>query len=510
MCDVSILFYQPHLFTTKEEEEKDFMNIRCSKHTRIFRACGLVLAALFASIWTLSLLATPAHAASVTITPAGTFDDSSGTYIQAHGGGITKVGSTYYWFGEDKTGESSGNAFFQNVPCYSSTDLAHWTFVHNVLTKQASGDLGPNRIIERPKVIYNSSTNQYVMYMHVDNSSYSEAKVGVATSSSICGDYSYRGSFQPLGFQSRDMNLFKDDDGTAYLLSEDRANGLRIDKLSADYLSVASAVTVLTPNHEAPAMFKLNGRYYLLGSHLTGWNTNDNEYTTATSLSGPWSGWSDFAPPGSNTLNSQTTFVLPVSGSSGTTFMYMGDRWTPSSLGTSPYIWLPLQVNGANITMSWHSTWSIDTATGLWQDAGSTYYNISNKHSGMLLDVSGASKTAGTKVIQWTNNGGANQDWTLVSVGGGYFNIVNKNSGMLLDVTSSSTSAGADIIQWSSTGGANQQWSLVAVSGGYYNIVNRNSGLVLDVNGASTSTGANVIQWTNNGGANQQWVLNSL
>lgn len=30
-----------------------------------------------------------------------------------------------------------------------------------------------------------------------------------------------RGSFQPLGFQSRDMGLFKDDDGSAYLLSED-------------------------------------------------------------------------------------------------------------------------------------------------------------------------------------------------------------------------------------------------------------------------------------------------
>lgn len=31
----------------------------------------------------------------------------------------------------------------------------------------------------------------------------------------------FRGSFQPLGFQSRDMGLFKDDDGSAYLLSED-------------------------------------------------------------------------------------------------------------------------------------------------------------------------------------------------------------------------------------------------------------------------------------------------
>ncbi len=479
----------------------------CRKY---LRAAGMMIAALLAIVFAGVSGPVPGHAAAVNITPAGSFTDNNGAYIQAHGGGITKVGSTYYWFGEDKKGESSSNTSFQDIPCYSSTDLAHWTFVAYVLTKQSSGDLGPNRIVERPKVIYNSTTGQYVMYMHIDSSSYSEAKVGVATSTSICGSYSYRGSFQPLGFQSRDMNLFKDDDGSAYLLSEDRANGLRIDKLSSDYLSVASAVAVLTPNHEAPAMFKLNGRYYLFGSHLTGWSTNDNEYTTATSLSGPWSSWSDFAPPGSNTLNSQTTFVLPISGSAGTTFMYMGDRWTTSNLGTSPYIWLPMQVNGANVTMSWHNTWSIDTVTGVWQDAGSTYYDFGNKNSSMLLDVTGSSTTAGASVIQWTNNGGANQQWTLVSVSSGYFNIVNKNSGMLLDVTSSSTTAGANIIQETSTGGANQQWSLVAVSGGYYNIVNKNSGLLLDVNGASTTAGAKVIQWTSTGGANQQWVLNSL
>ena len=59
------------------------------------------------------------------------------------------------------------------------------------------------------------------MWMHIDSSNYGEAKVGVATSGSICGSYSYRGSFQPLGYQSRDMGLFQDTDGSAYLLTED-------------------------------------------------------------------------------------------------------------------------------------------------------------------------------------------------------------------------------------------------------------------------------------------------
>src|SRR5262249_29851470 len=110
-----------------------------------------------------------ASAATVAITPGTAWKDTSGHPIQAHGGGMIKIGATYYWFGEDKTGESKGDTPFRNVPCYSSTDLAHWTFVRNVLTAQKSGDLGPGRIVERPKVIYNASTKQYVMYFHSDD-----------------------------------------------------------------------------------------------------------------------------------------------------------------------------------------------------------------------------------------------------------------------------------------------------------------------------------------------------
>jgi hypothetical protein len=46
--------------------------------------------------------------------------------------------------------------------------------------------------------------------------------------------------------------------------------------------------------------------------------------------------------------------------------MFMGDRWIPSSLGTSPYIWLPLTVSGTNVSLAWHASWHIDTATGTW------------------------------------------------------------------------------------------------------------------------------------------------
>jgi hypothetical protein len=306
-----------------------------------------------------------ASAAEVAIVPGTAWTDTQGHPIQAHGGGMIKVDGTYYWFGEDKTGESQDDAYFRNVPCYSSTDLAHWTFVANVLTVQASGDLGPNRVIERPKVIYNQSTRQYVMYLHVDTKGHTATRVGVATSPTVCGRYDYLGSTQPLGKKSLDITLFQDDDGAAYLLSESRTDGLRMYRLSADYLRVASLVTVLD-DFESPALFKLNGRYFLLGSRKTGWKTNDNAFTTSTSLSGGWAKWAPFAPKGSHTFNSQTTFVLPVVGSQGTTWMFLGDRWKPDSLGTSPYIWLPLTVTGSTVSLAWYDRWTIDAATGRW------------------------------------------------------------------------------------------------------------------------------------------------
>ena len=237
-----------------------------------------VQAFLAAAATTLSLVGlsqAPAQAATSSFTPGQRWTDTSGTTLQMHGLGIVKVGSAWYGFGEDKTGESSSNAYFQDIPCYSSTDLSHWTLQGRALSKQASGDLGPNRIVERPKVVFNAGTNTFVMYLHIDNSSYGEAKVGVATSSTPCGPYNYRGSFQPLGHQSRDLGLFQDTDGTGYLLSEDRASGLRIDKLSSDYLSVVSAGgsgggVALFPDYAAPALGKTNGNHFFLASHPPG------------------------------------------------------------------------------------------------------------------------------------------------------------------------------------------------------------------------------------------------
>jgi hypothetical protein len=80
----------------------------------------------------------------------------------------------------------------------------------------------------------------------------------------------------------------------------------------------------------------------------------------------------------------------------------------------------------------------------------------------------------------------------------------------LLDVGGVSTDDGARVIQWTANGGQNQQWLPQPVGGGYYTLTARHSGKVLDISGVSMDDGAPAIQWTPNGGANQQWLLRSV
>lgn len=155
---------------------------------------------------------------SLQIVPGATWTaTNTGLHIQAHGAGFFEEAGVYYMIGEDKT----GGTFFQNINAYSSRNLVEWKFEASLLSQADTGDLGPHRIVERPKIIHNDLTSTYVMYMHIDSADYSDARVGVATCNSATGKYTYRGSFRPLGCESRDIGLFKDNDGSAYLFTED-------------------------------------------------------------------------------------------------------------------------------------------------------------------------------------------------------------------------------------------------------------------------------------------------
>jgi hypothetical protein len=443
-----------------------------------------------------------ALAASVTIANGTQFRDTSGNVVHAHGGGVIKVNGYYYWFGENRA--------TKYVDVYRSTDLKTWEFRNHVLTPGSHPELGSANI-ERPKVIYNSSTGQYVMWMHKENATdYSEARAAVATSSTVDGAYTYRGSFRPLGNMSRDITLFKDDDGTAYMMSAARENAdMNVYRLTPDYLSVSSLVKTLWPGswREAPAMFKRNGVYFLLTSGATGWAPNQQKYATAPSIDGTWTALQNIGD--ATAYNSQTAFVLPIQGSQTTSYLYMGDRWAGAwggPVNDSQYVWLPLQFpTNTSMTMGYSDQVAIDTATGVVQGLGATYTTLAARHSGKCLDVNSASTADGAVVQQWSCNGGTNQQWQLQDVGGGYFQVIARHSGKCLDVVSASTADGAAVKQYACNGGTNQQWQLQDAGGGYSRVVARHSGKCLDVVNASTADGAAVKQYACNGGTNQQW-----
>ncbi|GMK37490.1 hypothetical protein PCCS19_05440 [Paenibacillus sp. CCS19] len=375
---------------------------------------------------------------STAFLPGQVMRDTDGNVIDAHGPGFMydEQSGKYYWYGEYHNGVWPG----QGVRVYSSTDLYNWKdegmaltlvksmddFTNDPLISQLYAgrtdtynvwaDIRVGRILERPKVIYNEKTHKYVMWAHMDGDknadnnaqNYGKAQAGYAISDSPTGPFVYQRSYrmdmapadQTDYFPSdkgmaRDMNLFKDDDGTGYLIySSEENRTIYISKLLDDYSDVAGwhkdgnvdangnpvrdttykavygtdYVRVFPGGvREAPAMFKYNGKYYLLTSGATGWAPNVNMYSVADSIFGPWSTLSDpfvrtsaSDPDPAKAFNSQTSSVIPVDAAKGK-FIYVGDDWNGGSFagGAAKYVWLPIEFGqGSEMTIKWYSSWN--------------------------------------------------------------------------------------------------------------------------------------------------------
>lgn len=250
-----------------------------------------------------------------------------------------------------------------------------------------------NGVVERPKVIYNEKTGKYVMWFHLDGEgvgTYNLAQTGVAVSDSPTGPFKLVNTLNPNGCESRDMTLFVDDDGTAYLLysSEDN-NVLHIAELTEDYTDLTGRYSrnyVYSSGskgifaREAPAIFKYDGYYYLISSGCTGWNANAMGYSVtdditagmgtvdSTGGNGPFQFENNQAlnspcigTDASTSFGGQSTYVLPVQGKDGC-FIYMADKWNSGNLMNSRYQWLPIQIDSENrtLTLSWSDEWTLD------------------------------------------------------------------------------------------------------------------------------------------------------
>ena len=223
-----------------------------------------------------------------------------------------------------------------------------------------------------------SSAVEWVMWAHVDTADYSAARVGVAVSTTgPAGPFVYRGSHRPGGpdaaaaNEARDLTLFQDDDGSAYVFYSSEGNRvMHIARLDDTLMSVSpdpahSTRALVDLGREAPAVFRCGGWVYLLTSGCTGWAPNAAEAFAARSPLGPWVSLGSPAAGGTpaaraRTFHSQPAAVVPpwVGGGGGPAsplwppprpdgscaFVYAGDQWNVDDLGASRYVWLPLWV----------------------------------------------------------------------------------------------------------------------------------------------------------------------
>lgn len=368
------------------------------------RTFNALMYALLAAVFFV-LIPHQASAASVTIINGTSWTDTAGNPINANSGNILKVGSTYYWYGEHAV---SGT--FDSVNVYTSTDLTNWTFSNAILTKNSATELNSSKI-ERPKVIYNASTGMYVLWAHYENGTdYSLGRVAVATSSTPNGNFTYQGSFRPLDYESRDMTVFVDTTGSAYLVTASRKTGgandtMAIFQLNSSYTNVSSFVGSIFENgyREAPAVVKKNNTYYLFTSQASGWYPNQGAYATATSMTGTWSALSQFGDPAA--YATQIENIMTVTGSQATSYIYMADRWNPLNLSDHKFIWLPLTLNdtSASATLNWYSSWNIDAVTGT-----VTLPSLVNHATGKTAN---ASSTASTSSAANALDGNAQSSW---------------------------------------------------------------------------------------------------
>lgn len=258
----------------------------------------------------------------------------------------------YFLYGENKDGPTKpggcgARVDLIGVNCYTSPDLVHWTnrgLVLAPVADDASHDLHPSKILERPKVIYNDKTKKFVMWVHIDAWDYSAALAGVAVSDFPVGPFEYLGSMKPNGHDSRDMTVFKDDDGNAYLVHSGESNDTTIiSELRDDYLAPSGRFerVFIGRSMEAPLVFKRAGKYYFIASGCTGWQPNAARSAVADSIWGPWTELGNPArgEGADTTFGSQGTFALPVEGR----YLFMADRWNVQDLGRSGYLWLPIK-----------------------------------------------------------------------------------------------------------------------------------------------------------------------
>jgi hypothetical protein len=303
--------------------------------------------------------------------------DTAGERIYAGGANMVLEGGLFFLVGEGKKVVAGDNSACFNF--YSSPDLQAWTnlgcILNNTDIKSPPQWSYPYRM-ERPKIFKcpGATLRPWRLVFHCDSPSFSMTSIGILTSDSITGPYSFSSPcFKPDGQPSYDMGTFVDSfragaDGKAYLIRSVRNQFAGISAFNDDCTNTTGIVSQ-GPDMEGQAIMRdAGGVLHAAGSHLTGWSSNAAQFVTTSSAALPGAVWTDnINPSGSpTTYDSQSTFIFPFTHPDGhLTFIWMADRWNangPGGLDNATQIWLPLLPPNATSprwSLPWFDAWSL-------------------------------------------------------------------------------------------------------------------------------------------------------
>jgi hypothetical protein len=172
----------------------------------------------------------------------------------------------------------------------------------------------------------------------------------------------------------------------------------------------------------------------------------------------------------------------------------------------------------AAATMLGASVSAANASSSSYSEYGYTVYPDTQAHwitaefSAMNVSVADSSTAAFHRVVQWYNDGTAEQKWYFDSVydatsGFEGYLLRNENSGQCL---STDGVAGDTLFQEACNPGIETEWFTRGNSGSDNYFYNRYTGLYLDVSGYNYAAGANMDLWYWNGGDNQWFWVTSV
>ncbi|MEO1054541.1 MAG: family 43 glycosylhydrolase [Bacteroidota bacterium] len=187
--------------------------------------------------------------------------DDKGQIVDAHDGRIMRFGNKFYWYGT-QYGNTNGFTTANKYVCYSSDDMVAWHEEGSLLAD------APEGVYYRPHVIYNAKRKRYVLWFNWYPKLWN-GQFGVATSKTPQGPFKIVNPDVQMANQSLglgDFGLFIDDDQTAYIsYNTIQDHQVSIEKLNDAYTgSTLENGGVISKHMEAGAMFKREGKYYLL------------------------------------------------------------------------------------------------------------------------------------------------------------------------------------------------------------------------------------------------------